>query len=59
MRELQHVGKIFHFLAGIKIFLRPVQPIRATGLRGKMPLDDFAQVGVEFFLRGFDGCLVN
>src|SRR2546422_10203265 len=24
-----------------------------------MPLDDFAQVGVEFFLRGFDGGLVN
>src|SRR6266545_2100880 len=59
VREFHQVGEGLDFLARIEVLLRPIEPERAAGLRRKMPLDYFAQVGIESLLRGFDGGGVN
>src|SRR6185369_1469838 len=59
MRKLQQIGKGFDLRPRVEIFLRPAEPERAAGLGREMPLNDFAQMGIELLLRGFNGDLVN
>ena len=59
MRKLQQVGERFDLFARVEMLLRPAEPERAAGLGREMPMNDFAQVGIQLFLRGFDGGLVN
>ena len=46
-RSAKHLTSVAGIPAG---FFGPIQPEGRAGFRGKMPLDDFADVGVEFFL---------
>src|SRR6266566_9513196 len=59
MGKLQQAGESLDLRARVEILLRPAEPERAAGLGREMPLNDFAQVGIEFLLRGFDGSWVN
>src|SRR5438034_3967091 len=59
MRKLQQVGESLDLRARVEIFLRPAEPERAAGLGREMPLNDFAQMGIQVLFRGFDGGLVN
>ena len=56
MRKARHeVRERSYFPARIPARLAsPLEPERAAGFRRKMPLDDFAEVRIEFILRCFD-----
>ena len=48
VRETDEVGEGVDLLARVPSgLLRPIEPERRAGLRGEVPLDDFANVGVE------------
>ena len=60
MREPQQIRKTLYFRRRVPArFFGPVEPERRAGLRRKMPLHDFPHVGIELFLRGFNGCGVG
>jgi hypothetical protein len=60
MRKALNVREAADFLGGVPAgFGSPIQPERGTGFRREMPLDDFAHMGVELVLGGFDGGRVN
>ena len=48
------VGVSVDFAAGVEVFSGPVEPEGAAGFGGEVPVDDFADVGVELGL-GFFG----
>ena len=56
VREALQAAKAFDFRGGIPAGLfRPVQPERAACLRGEMPADNFAHMGVELVRGGLEG----
>ena len=55
MREARQISELLYFRRRVPTgFPGPIEPERAAGVRRKMPLHDFACMGVEFFLGGLD-----